>query len=102
MSELSNRLKEERKKAGLTQEEVAEYLGITRPAYTLYETDKTQPSLETAGKLADLYKISVDYLMGRFTVKETLIASFKAGYKAGDEAGEKILKKRASRKKKEG
>lgn len=99
MSILSDRLKEERKKAGLTQEEVAEYLGITRPAYTQYETDKTQPSLETAGKLADLYKISVDYLMGRLTIKETLIADFKAGMKAGEEAGEKIKKKREEKKK---
>lgn len=101
MSELSKRIKEERLKAGLTQEEVAQYLGITRPAYTQYETDKTQPSIETAGKLADLYKISVDYLMGRLTVKETLVKSFQAGLKAGDEAGKEILKKRASRKKKE-
>lgn len=66
MSVLSDRLKEERKKAGLTQEEVAKHLGITRPAYTQYETGKTQPSLETAGKLANLYKISVDYLIGRY------------------------------------
>lgn len=98
MSELSKRLKEERKKAGLTQEEVADYLGITRPAYTQYETDKTQPSLETAGKLADLYKISVDYLMGRLTVKETLIASFKSGLKAGDKLGEEIIQKKANKK----
>lgn len=101
MSELSKRIKEERLKAGLTQEEVAQYLGITRPAYTQYETDKTQPSIETAGKLADLYKISVDYLMGRLTVKETLVKSLQAGLKAGDEAGKEILRKRASRKKKE-
>lgn len=39
MTELSKRLKEERKKAGLTQEEIAKFLGITRPAYTPIETD---------------------------------------------------------------
>lgn len=66
MSVFSERLKIERKKAGLTQEEVAEKLGITRPAYTQYETDKTQPNLETAAKLADLYKVSLDYLVGRY------------------------------------
>ena len=66
MSVFSERLKEERKKAGLTQEEVAKLLGITRPAYTQYETDKTQPSIETAGKIADILKTSVDYLIGRY------------------------------------
>ena len=98
MTELSKRLKEERKKAGLTQEEIAKYLGITRPAYTQYETDKTVPSLETVGKLADLYKISVDYLMGRLNAKETIIQSFKAGLKAGDELGEEFQTKRKNKK----
>lgn len=66
MTTFSERIKQERKKAKLTQEEVAKQLGITRAAYTLYETGKTQPSLETAKKLADLYKVSLDYLTGRY------------------------------------
>jgi len=66
MSVFSERLKKERKKSGLTQEDVAKQLGITRSAYTYYETDKTQPSLETATKLADIFKVSLDYLIGRY------------------------------------
>ena len=66
MSKFSERLKESRKKAGLTQTEIAEQLGITRPAYTQYETDKTAPNLETASKIADILKISLDYLVGRY------------------------------------
>lgn len=66
MSVFSERLKAERKKAKLTQAEIAKQLGITRSAYTLYETDRTQPSLETAAKLADILKVSVDYLIGRY------------------------------------
>lgn len=66
MSIFSERLKEERKKAGLTQEEIAKRLNITRPAYTQYETDKTKPSIETVGKIADILKTSVDYLIGRY------------------------------------
>jgi transcriptional regulator with XRE-family HTH domain len=66
MSKFSERLKESRKKAGLTQTEIAEQLGITRPAYTQYETDKTTPNLETASKIADILKISLDYLVGRY------------------------------------
>lgn len=66
MSKFSERLKESRKKAGLTQNEIAEQLGITRPAYTQYETDKTTPNIETASKIADILKISLDYLVGRY------------------------------------
>ena len=62
----AERLKAERKKAKMTQEQVAEKLGVTRVAYTLYETGKTQPSLETAVKLADIFQISLDYLTGRY------------------------------------
>lgn len=66
MSLFSERLKIERKKAGLTQEKIAKQLNITRAAYTQYETEKTQPSLETAKKIADILKVSLDYLVGRY------------------------------------
>lgn len=67
MSAFSERLREERKKAKLTQEQMAQQLGITRAAYTLYETDKTQPSLETAAKIAEILRTSLDYLTGRYS-----------------------------------
>lgn len=63
---LAIRLKEERMKAGLTQKQIAEQLGITREAYTMYETEKTTPTLETLKKIADIYRTSVDYLIGRY------------------------------------
>lgn len=66
MAVLSQRLKEERMKIGLTQKQVAEQLNITRAAYTQYETDKCSPSLDILIKLADLYKCSIDYLVGRY------------------------------------
>lgn len=66
MAVLSQRLKEERMKTGLTQKQVAEQLNITRAAYTQYETDKCSPSLDILIKLADLYKCSIDYLVGRY------------------------------------
>lgn len=66
MQILSERLKEERLKAKLTQKEIAEQLGITREAYTMYETNKTTPSIETLKKIADIYRTSIDYLAGRY------------------------------------
>ena len=42
-----------------TQKEVANYLGITRPAYVRYETNQREPGLETISKLAEFYKVPV-------------------------------------------
>ena len=66
MSIFSERIKEERKKRKLTQEDMAGKLNITRPAYTMYETGKAQPYLETAVKIAEIFQVSLDYLTGRY------------------------------------
>lgn len=54
-----------RKQQGLTQKEVADKLGIHCTTYTKYETGASEPSFEMLNKLADLYDISTDYLLGR-------------------------------------
>lgn len=58
------RLKELRKKRGLSQQEVAERLGITRSTVSAYERNNKSPSLEILEKLAVLYRASVDYILG--------------------------------------
>ena len=55
---------------GYTQKQVAEYLNIKQNTYSQYETGVLYYSLEMVGKLADLYGVSVDYLMNRTDVKE--------------------------------
>jgi len=62
---LDKRLKECRGKKNVTQREVAEFLGITVPAYQRYELGLREPSISTLNKLADYYDVSVDYLLGR-------------------------------------
>jgi transcriptional regulator with XRE-family HTH domain len=59
------RLKELRNEKEYTQEEVATFLGITRPAYTAYEAGKRQPDYEILIKLANYFNVSTDYLLGR-------------------------------------
>lgn len=59
-------LKEERKKHKYTQQEIANFLQITRGAYAQYETGKNLPPIDNLIKLADLYKVSLDYLTGRY------------------------------------
>lgn len=61
---LPSKLKELRAKQGLTQEQVANRLGITRPAYTAYESGKRQPDYSTLAHLAKMFNVSTDYLLG--------------------------------------
>ena len=66
MLDVSQRLKELRKSRDMTQEAVAKEIHVSRPTYTEYELGKKRPSLETLVKLADFYKVSLDYLTGRY------------------------------------
>lgn len=58
------RLKELRKESRLTQNQVAEYLKISPPAYSHYETGFTEPDVANLIKLSELYKVSIDYIVG--------------------------------------
>lgn len=62
---LGKRLKELRKSYGLTQENLADALDISRVNYTRYETDKARPDYETLILLADFFDVTTDYLLGR-------------------------------------
>lgn len=64
-NEFSLRIKEQRKKHGLTQKEAAKELGIGQTTIANYENGTRVPDLMKVGEIADLYKVSVDYLLGR-------------------------------------
>ena len=59
------RLKDLREDRDLKQQQVADYLGITRSAYSNYETGSREIPLAVLMKAADFYQVSVDYLLGR-------------------------------------
>jgi len=65
LSKLSERIKAERIKLGLTQEGLADLCKVTKSAISLYESDKSNPNDEIKGIMADLFGVSLDYLMGR-------------------------------------
>lgn len=62
--EFSERLKESRKQARLTQVEIAEVLGISQPAYASWERGTKKPTQENLVKIAQILNVSVDYLVG--------------------------------------
>lgn len=61
----TQKLLEQRKLNEMTQRQVATFLGISQPSYIRYEKGLSEPTLENLVKLADLFDVSVDYLLGR-------------------------------------
>ena len=64
-SSFALRLRTLRKQAHLTQADVADALNLHRTAYTKYETDKASPDHNCLLTLAELFHVSVDYLLGK-------------------------------------
>ena len=60
---LGNNLFQARKKVGLSQEIVAEKLGVSRQTISKWETDETVPDIYQAKKIAKLYNVSLDELI---------------------------------------
>ncbi|MBP1993987.1 helix-turn-helix domain-containing protein [Paenibacillus eucommiae] len=62
-----------REKHALTQEELANKLGISRAALSHYETSRREPDYETMNKIASFFKVSTDYLLNRSNNPEAVL-----------------------------
>ena len=58
------RLKELRNEYGISQQKLAELLGITQPSINKYENHDIEPEFYILKKMADYFETSVDYLIG--------------------------------------
>ncbi len=61
---LGERLKKFRKDAGMTQQQVADLMGVSRPAVGQWESGQTSPSLDMLSTLATRYGVSRGVLLG--------------------------------------
>lgn len=73
---ISMRIRELRKQAKLSQEMMAEKIGVSRQAITKWETGLGVPDIENLVAIADLFKLSLDELMGRDIEHETLAKDY--------------------------
>jgi transcriptional regulator with XRE-family HTH domain len=62
---LGNNLRKARKKRGLTQSEVGNLLGVTEQTISGYERGVRDPDTQQLSRLAQIYGVSTDYLLGR-------------------------------------
>jgi transcriptional regulator with XRE-family HTH domain len=80
-------LSELRNERGLLQKEVANYLNVTVATISNYEKDVHSPDLNTLVKLADLFDVSVDYLLQRTNCRtniDVLNRPLSCDYTVGD------------------
>ena len=94
-------LKEIRVKRNLTQQQVADHIGCSSVAYSRYENGNRQPSIETLIRLADLFSVTVDFLLGRQNVENSTLSEYEielvtAARNADDRAREDALQLLAS------
>ena len=62
---LNERLKSLRLQSGVTQKAIADGIGVTPVSVQRFEYGSAKPKLDTVIKIADFFKVSVDYLLGR-------------------------------------
>ena len=81
------KLRDLRKEKGLTQTELAKKIGMSQTNYSYYEANDIMPSTDILIKLADIYGITLDKLLGveSFATSDDLVeypilGSIKAGY----------------------
>ena len=60
---MENRIHDLREDHDLTQQQVADAIGITQRKYSYVETGQQQPTADILIKLADLYDVSIDYIL---------------------------------------
>ena len=64
------RLRELRKKCGITMKELGATIGVAESTISQYETGKRQPDYETLLKLGEYFGVTTDYLLGNDIIKK--------------------------------
>lgn len=70
-------IKDIRIRKGLTQSEVASALGVSSVVYSRYENGKRQPSIDTLIQMADIFGVTVDYLLGRQDFEDSTLSEYE-------------------------
>ena len=69
MADFSSVIRRLRIERGITQEQLASMLKISRSTIGMYETGSREPDFETCEAIADIFNVDMDYLLGRSNVE---------------------------------
>ena len=61
--EIGSKLKKARNEKGLTQEQTADALGVSRQTISNWENNKSYPDIISVKKMSEIYSISLDHLL---------------------------------------
>lgn len=78
MSSFSSVIKQLRIRRGVTQEQLASMLKVSRSTIGMYETGSREPDFETLEAIADIFNVDMDYLMGRSEIERKAPIVFSA------------------------
>lgn len=65
----ASRLRQLRLDKNLRQEQVAKLIGVNKSAISTYENNTRQPSFDILVRLATIYRVSTDYLLGMTNIR---------------------------------
>ena len=86
MGDFPNVFKSLRIKSGLTQQQMAEKLGLSRSTIGMYENGEREPSFEILEHIADLFNVDMNYLIGKTESTEIIPDSYYLNPEARDMA----------------
>lgn len=86
MGKFANVLKELRIKSGLTQQEMADKLNISRSSIGMYENGEREPSFELLETIADYFNVDMNYLLGKKESSENIPQGYYLNEDARDMA----------------
>jgi transcriptional regulator with XRE-family HTH domain len=90
------RLKELRSSRKLTQADVAAHLQIARESYSRYESGEREMTYDAIILLADLFSVSVDFILGRYETNPVILNEDELNiinqYRSLDDRGQETIK----------
>ena len=72
MGDFPNIFKRIREQSGLTQQQMADKLGISRSAIGMYEKGEREPNFETLELIADTFNVDMNFLLGKKPTTEVI------------------------------
>lgn len=87
MGEFESVFKRLRTSCGLTQNEMADRLGVSKSTISMYENGNREPDFDTLERIADFFNVDIDYLLGR-TDKTSILPETVGHYYVNTETAE--------------
>ena len=72
MGDFPNIFRKIREQSGLTQQQMADKLGVSRSAIGMYENGEREPNFETLELIADTFNVDMNYLLGKNPTTEVI------------------------------